>query len=179
MALEQAHPTHPHMKHAFRSLLLLAVTAVTVAQAQAQVVKYSFTGTKVSESGPGPSFGETISGTFTLDFGASPDQVIEMGGQHALWLDGNFSFNATTDSGYKLGSSSDTGTTMFTVSDSMIGNYSDLRFVSDDQFLSRRLDIAPQNRYQPGADGIATIPNPWILVPGQDRVSIRSCLKTC
>lgn len=160
------------MRPLFRSVLLLATTLFLASHVEAQVVKYSFTGNKVSESGPGPSFGETISGTFTLDFGASPTQVIDMGGQYAFWLDGNFTFNATTESGYKLGSSTDTGTTQFTVSDSMFGNYSDLRFVSDDTILNRSLSLSPQNRYQPGANGIATIPNPWILVPGQDRVSI-------
>lgn len=71
------------MKRTFRSLLLLAVTSLSFAAAQAQVVTYNFTGTRNTANSPDTYFGDTVTGKLTLDLGASPTQATPgMGGDY-------------------------------------------------------------------------------------------------
>jgi hypothetical protein len=79
------------MKQAFRTLLLIAATSLTYATARAQIVTYTFTGTR--DVSLGDAFlGPNVSGTLTLDLGAASTSVGE-------WRNvSNFILNAQTDS---------------------------------------------------------------------------------
>jgi len=66
----KALPKHTKtMKRTLRSLLLPVLTSMLFASAQAQVVTYTYTGTKTSGDA---FFGATVTGTITVDLAAAP-----------------------------------------------------------------------------------------------------------
>lgn len=107
-----------------KTLAFLVLAAGLAAQADAQLVKYRFTGTKTDGNG---DVGTTISGEVTLDLGATPhdleqwydswefDPVNDYGSSSYYfhrWQDGGFSIDAVTDTGLVAGTSFG-GTTVF------------------------------------------------------------------
>lgn len=108
------------MKRILRSLLLLAVTAVTASTTQAAPVTYTFTATLADVDTPyfNPYFGVTLTGTVTLDPSAIPIVIapIYIDGEYRKWVDGAFTINIITDTGYMAGTA-DGGTTSFENSD--------------------------------------------------------------
>ena len=103
-------PIHPQKRNPLRTtvkiLLFLAHSAVLSVQAEAQLVTYKFTGTKFSNVAS-PIVGKTIAGSVTLDVGATPTDSYNfpIGGGRADWLNGRFSVNAVTDTGFRVGKS--------------------------------------------------------------------------
>ena len=157
-----------HGNHLLKSQLgFVVLTAVLATQAQAQLVTYQFTGTK--ESGTA-GVGNTISGSITLDVGATPDYFYEgPGGQYAFWTDGDFSIDGETDGGVFAGNSFGYDEDMFTslaVDDQpessspsnsiWIETYG---FAYDGVF--RQIYFQTYNYPGYGGDGIASVPNPW------------------
>lgn len=104
------------MKRAFQSVLLVAVTSVMVAHAQAAPVTYNFSGTKISGYEENLSLGSTIVGAVTLDPDQAADYIYDdwyWGGQYGQWSNGGFSINGVTDSGYVTGTTPGVGNTYY------------------------------------------------------------------
>ena len=103
---------------AFKGLAFLVLAAGLAAQADAQLVKYQFTGTNFYNQ---RDVGTKISGTVTLDVGATPDYCNPYNfswddrpafdfhgsatGYDQYWSNGGFSVDAVTDSGLASGPS--------------------------------------------------------------------------
>src|SRR4051812_29816226 len=147
--------------------LLLAVTAVMAVQAQAAPVTYTFTGTIIYEEGA--SFGDTISGTVTLDPTAVPNDIGYIyGGQFAYWRDGAFAINAITDTGYTIGTWEGGGSTTFYNYDLLsyqppsspyyVGSY--IVWSGGDYATYRDITLGSYDLNTAG-DGIAEFPDPW------------------
>lgn len=73
------------MTNTFRSLLLLAATAVMASTAQAAPVTFNFNGKSTNSSGFDPVFGATVTGTITIDLSAAPSTPSTTPGQPSEW----------------------------------------------------------------------------------------------
>jgi hypothetical protein len=129
------------------------------ALSHAQVVTYRFTGTAISASA---GMGDTVSGTVTLDVGAIPDLFGNFpDGQFAQWLNGNFSVNAQTSTGFSVGSSLG-GSTFFDAEDNTTiprVSYSIENLRTTAEFQRGVRIIGRSNRLE---DGIVEVPNRWV-----------------
>lgn len=150
----------------------MAVTAVMAAQAQAAPVTYTFTGTKIAGYEYGDtSFGDTISGTVTLDPTAAPtaiNYIPQYDGEYAYWSDGAFAINAITDTGYTIGTWEGGGSTIFSNHDLLsyqpparpyfLG--SAIYWSAYDGVSSRDISLGRYDVNTAG-DGIQEFPDPW------------------
>ena len=168
---------------AFKALAFLVLAAGLAAQADAQLVKYQFTGTKISGSG---DIGTKISGTVVLDVGATPDYFEPYNyswdyrpnenfygsatGFEEYWSNGGFSINAVTDSGFAVGTFLGGGTTNFYVQDADVQQH----YSGDDhsyQYSQSGIEYfdVTSNYYVDVFSGVhrlgdvvpGVVPNPW------------------
>ena len=154
------------MQYLLKSMFCLVVlTAGLATQAQAQLVTYHFTGTK-SQGTDG--IGNTISGSLTLDVGATPDFVYDLTpdygcGEYAGWHDGGFSIDGITNAGFTAGTSFGGFTwTQFYVVDIPCDLFhsTELYNVSDNGIHYRVIQVYSYS-YAATGDGLANVPNPW------------------
>ena len=154
------------MKYLLKSLLgLVVLTAALATQAKAQLVTYQFTGTLLPEYSSA-EFGSTISGSLTLDVGATPDFVFDFtpyfgSGQLGEWRNDGFSINGMTDTGFAAGTAlgwtnyfgnQDVPTSSFT--------YTVISAYSYDGSHARGIQVYSVDNQTVG-DGLANVPNPW------------------
>ncbi|MCA9042725.1 MAG: hypothetical protein KDA69_00305 [Planctomycetaceae bacterium] len=102
-------------------LLALTFAIGLASSAHAQLEEFVFTGTLV-ETSNASLFGDTISGTGTLDFAVSPSYMLNYTepdaiGQYAEWTGERFTINVETSSGYLAGTATDGGSTFAGVAD--------------------------------------------------------------
>ena len=152
------------MKYLLKSLFCLVVlTSGLATQAQAQLVTYHFTGTKIQGT---DGIGNTITGSITLDVGATPyytgDETPVYGcGEFAFWRNGGFSIDGITNTGITAGTSFG-GDTYLSVSDTpcYLFDGKGIYCLSDEGVRSRYIEVGSYN-YAATGDGIANVPNPW------------------
>jgi hypothetical protein len=133
-------------------ICFILLTMGLATQAQAQLVTYQYTGTLI---GGTDGIGNTISGSITLDVGATPDYS---SGGYAQWIDGDFSIDGTTDSGVTAGPSLG-GTTRLDIFDYGPDNVTVLARDWDNENGYGILALRVDNDVM--GDGIANVPNPW------------------
>lgn len=150
------------MNHTFKALLFFTLTAGLAAEAQAQLVKYQFTGTSIYGNA-----GSTIAGEITLDVGASPSYCADYPGyyNYAAWQNGNFAIDAITDTGIAIGTNTDPGG--YTQFYSFEYDPSNYLFHQDyiyyqyyDGNVYYYIDIYT-NSYSAGDGNVCEVPDPW------------------
>lgn len=150
------------MNRTLNALLIFSLAVGLAAQANAQLVTYKFTGTKISGAA---GFGTTIAGTVTLDLGAAPHTFVDTtpyhgSGQYALWLNGGFSINGMTDTGFAAGTSFG-GTTHFYNYDLPTYSRSQTMMYNSSVDGTRERGIYIFSVSLLVGDGLANVPNPW------------------
>lgn len=157
------------MKRAFQSALLVAVTAVMVAHAYADPVTYNFTA-KLN-SGEDPYFGDTLSGTLTLDPSAAPASIaLFPGAEIGTWSGGAFAINIITNTGFQAGTLDGGSTSFFNYDFTFGGAYSAITSFKDDGVTQTIISLAAPDAVS--GDG-AKVANPWTpLTPGPAGITV-------
>ena len=170
-----------NLTFACRSLLATIAVAGLAAQADAKLVKYHFTGTKIIGEG---DIGTKISGTVTLDVGATPDTINPFStswdyrpnwdsfgtysGYYQDWYNGGFSIHAVTDSGHVVGTFLD-GDTVFYEYEEDWRNYDSAGSLERYQYHETNISYQGSGRYVElyGINNVVgglvpgVVPNPW------------------
>jgi hypothetical protein len=143
----------------FTSLLFFSLTAGLATQANAQLVTYEFTGTKIEGTA---GIGNVVVGTLTLDVGAAPEFVEDYpqyGGQFAHWTNGGFSIDGMTDTGFGGGTSLGWHT-QFWNNDQPLYPQSSTSIHAFTDGYEKIIQVFSEG-FVPFGDGIANVPNPW------------------
>ena len=157
------------MNRYFQAFLFLILTTFVTVQVEAQLVNYTFTGTKTQGTA---GIGDAVVVFITLDVGAAPDEVIDYtslgGGQGAIWRNGGFSINGLTSTGHAVGTALG-GTTAFQNDDipSFPANGNVITWSLWNEGHLRMIQLGSTDRMTAG-DGVANVPNPWDPTAGVD-----------
>ena len=181
---------------AFKGLAFLVLAAGLAAQADAQLVKYQFTGTKIYGDNDA---GTKISGTVTLNVGATPDYFHPLNvswdyrpgddyygnetGFYQSWRNGGFSIDAVTDSGLACGTFLGGNTYFYGLENDIQQHYHGTDYssqISSSGIYNFASDGCSQQYVEiSGADNVlgevvlGVVPNPWDLMGKESkRISI-------